>query len=138
MQHITKRAGSVLFLVFCLEFVSSAGSEPACSWSYNDLRWDFSDLVRHRPQRDYKLQRGSWTFHFNPCSNTLRVPAACKHLQLAEAESPGFQTLSKDGEEACYLLGDSMLYNMLVVLIRFHLGSQLERGMNTCSKSSGS
>ena len=70
--------------------------------------------MRHRPQRDYKLDRGSWTFHFNPCSNTLRVPAACKQLHDTSVQSPGYQTLSKNGEEACYLLGalDGGLYSL--------------------------
>eukprot|EP00291_Cryptomonas_curvata_P021892 CAMPEP_0172160560 /NCGR_PEP_ID=MMETSP1050-20130122/5624_1 /TAXON_ID=233186 /ORGANISM="Cryptomonas curvata, Strain CCAP979/52" /LENGTH=145 /DNA_ID=CAMNT_0012830333 /DNA_START=111 /DNA_END=544 /DNA_ORIENTATION=+ len=99
---------SAIWLVVPLAYFPqlASSSESSCSWSYNELHWDFESLVRHRPQRDYKLERGSWNFHFNPCSNTLRVPSACKELHSDAVASPGYQILSKDGEEACYLLGN--------------------------------
>jgi hypothetical protein len=120
----------VMWIVVPLSYFSqlASSSESTCSWyfsyhfllicclyrgyklsenhrSYNDLHWDFDSLVRHKPQRDYKLERGSWNFHFNPCANTLRVPSMCKDLHSDTVASPGYQTLSKGGEEACYLLG---------------------------------
>ncbi len=77
--------------------------------TYNDLRWDLRELMRQRPQRDYVYDRGSWKFYLNVCRDTLRVPSPCKDLGPVEVRSPGYQTLSKNGESACYLLGARIL-----------------------------
>ena len=81
--------------------------------SYNNLNWDLTTLIRHKPQRDYVIERGGWKFYMNPCSDTLRTPASCG--QQLSREAPGFQTLSKNGEEACYALGVPFLFDAFFV-----------------------
>jgi len=78
-----------------------------CEWRYGDLQWDLRGLKRERPQRDYTVARDGWLFYLNVCGDTVRVPKVCSE-KYGEGvlRSPGYQTLSKDGETACYYMGN--------------------------------
>eukprot|EP00290_Baffinella_frigidus_P028732 CAMPEP_0180241750 /NCGR_PEP_ID=MMETSP0987-20121128/32843_1 /TAXON_ID=697907 /ORGANISM="non described non described, Strain CCMP2293" /LENGTH=138 /DNA_ID=CAMNT_0022208791 /DNA_START=24 /DNA_END=436 /DNA_ORIENTATION=+ len=99
------RAAALLSALFAS--CEGQSGEHSCSWQYNDLHWDLSPLVKHKPSRDYKVDRSNWEFDMNVCANTLRIPPACTHQFGDKVQrAPGYQTFTHDGEIACYYMGN--------------------------------
>mmetsp|Transcript_3858 Transcript_3858/g.9536 ORF Transcript_3858/g.9536 Transcript_3858/m.9536 type:complete len:266 (-) Transcript_3858:8-805(-) len=100
----------IRFLALHLMVMGVVGNdlqEHDCRWQYNKLHWDLTPLVRHSPQRDYSVKRDNWEFYMNVCANTIKIPSTCKQQFGPTAQmSPGYQTLHRDGETACYYMGN--------------------------------
>mmetsp|Transcript_12145 Transcript_12145/g.28622 ORF Transcript_12145/g.28622 Transcript_12145/m.28622 type:complete len:257 (-) Transcript_12145:81-851(-) len=94
-----------LALSLIMAIGTASASQHSCKWSYKSLHWDLSPLI-HQPSaiQDYQISRGAWMFDMNVCANTNTIPAVCQGPDRRPA--PGYQTLVKDGERACYVMGN--------------------------------
>ncbi|EKX33877.1 hypothetical protein GUITHDRAFT_147604 [Guillardia theta CCMP2712] len=121
MLYATKAILVLTLKLMAMGVKADSTGEHECRWKYNQLHWDLTPLIRHSPQRDYRVKRDRWEFYLNVCANTIKVkgpaysppaqveqvPSTCKQQFGPTAErSPGYQTLQHDGETACYYMGN--------------------------------